>query len=71
MALEKLSMIVPNFCRMSYKVDVALDEARAAMRSILATNGTSRAPSATSPAFAILKDSLVSICCNEILFKER
>jgi hypothetical protein len=53
MTFKKLSLIIPNFCGMSDEVDMALDEARVAMRSILATNGTSRAPFGAPPAFAI------------------
>ena len=50
MAFKEVEVIIPNFCGVSYEVDVALDEARATARRILTTVGASGAPSATSPA---------------------
>ena len=69
MAFKEVEVIIPNFCGVSYEVDVVLDEARATARRILTTVGASRALFATPPAVAVLEDSMISICCNKIFFK--
>jgi hypothetical protein len=50
---KEVEVIVPNFGRVGYEVDVTLYEARAAVRRILATISTSRAPFIAPPAVAV------------------
>jgi hypothetical protein len=49
MAFEEVLAIVPNFGGVRNEVDVALDEARATARRILAAVGATRAPFVTPP----------------------
>jgi hypothetical protein len=58
---KEIEVIIPNFCGVSYEVDVVVDEARATARGVLATVGASCTSSATPTAVAVKEDSIISI----------